>query len=74
MLLDIYSPDEIEHFRQAYGDDIINYLYEEEFGDTECFDSNMYGEKTVDWRNLTKVDEKWRSRKYSPNKKKNRNN
>ena len=47
MLLDIYSPDEIEHFRQAYGDDIINYLYEEEFGDTECFDSNMYGEKTV---------------------------
>lgn len=45
MLLEFYSPDEIEHFRQAYGDDIIDYLYEEEFGDTECFDSNMYGEK-----------------------------
>ena len=50
MLLDIYCVEDLEKYRLAYGDDIIDYIYEEEFGDTEfdntkCADSNMYGEK-----------------------------
>lgn len=33
MLLDIYDPRELEYFRMTYGDEIIDELYEEEYGD-----------------------------------------
>ena len=39
MLLDIYMEKDLEYYRMTYGDEIIDQLYEEEFGDT-CYDDD----------------------------------
>ena len=47
ILLDIYDPRELEYFRMTYGDEIINELYEEEFGDTGYGDDTSFNDITV---------------------------
>lgn len=47
MLLDIYMEKDLEYFRMTYGDEIIDQLYEEEFGDTGYDDDTNFNDITV---------------------------
>ncbi len=47
MLLDIYMEKDLEYYRMTYGDEIIDQLYEEEFGDTGYDDDTNFNNITV---------------------------